>query len=149
LGTTMLAAVRLGWWVVGIGAAVLCAFNALALVGTTAWELASPESIDVAGPPPWLVLTPWILSLFILARWALRRSEQTPPTALERHVSGRLQTANVWMDEHLVVGSALGGVVVGGIWWLLNGWRFALALAASWTAARMIVGGLRRRRSLA
>lgn len=134
------AVMRSVWLTVGIAAALLCGLGLTVFVGMALVELVAPSSTESSGPSPVLVLTPWLVGTFLLARWSLRRSDQLlTPTAPG---TGTLWRFEDWMAEHpvwrgvVIVALELSwlSLVIGVVWALLVG--AALAVVHLITAFR-------------
>lgn len=134
---------RLVWRIIGVGAAVLCALNALFLVGFSVSELVSPGSVESTGPSPWLVVTPWMLGLFVVARWSLRRAERTPPDALARRASRGSRALDGWAEAHPILYATIAGGVFGIPWFLMHGWLVGLGAAVAFAVTGWLAGRLR------
>jgi hypothetical protein len=106
------SSMRLVWWVIGVGAAVLLAMNALFLVGFTAMEVVSPDAIESSGTSPWLVVTPRMLGLFVVARWSLRRAGGPPRDGPD---AGPPATSALqgWVEAHPMLSAAIAGGAAG------------------------------------
>jgi hypothetical protein len=137
---------RTGWRIIGMGFAASGALNALLLVGFSLWELSSPESVDSAGVSPWLVLPPWIVVCFLVARWALRRSSKTPPNPLEQRAADTTRRLNGWAAAHPVRMATISGAIIGGFWSLTAGWREGVAIGLVFAAIKWLGDRVRRRR---
>jgi hypothetical protein len=132
---------RLVWWVIGVGAAVLFTLNALFLIGFTAMEVVSPDSIESSGPSPWLVVTPWMLGLFVVARWSLRRAGGPPRDGSDAGPPA-ISALQGWVEAHPLLSAAIAGGALGVLWSLIHGWLVGLVVAVvvastSWFAGRV------------
>ena len=92
------------WLTVGLVAAVWCGLCVIVLVGLSIVELATPGSIDSSGPPSVVVITPWVVGLFLVARWSLRRSDTLLPAVGTRPTvrTGAMWRFEDWMEQHPV-----------------------------------------------
>lgn len=131
------AVMRAVWLTVGIAAALLCGLGLMMLVVMTLLELVASSSSESSGPSPVLVLIPWLVGTFLLARWSLRRSDELlTPTAPG---TGTLWRFEDWMAEHPVVRGVVIvalemsclSLVIGVLWALLVGAGLAVVHVAT------------------
>jgi hypothetical protein len=138
---------RTGWRIIGSAAAALGTLNLLLLVGFSVVGVVSPDSVESSGPSPWLVLTPWILGLFAVARWSFRRAGRAAPNAVDGWVSGMTRSVDNWERSRPILAAAVLGTALGIVWSLAFRSVAGLLVGVMVALTRCLTGRARRART--